>query len=823
MWTEYSRPLVGVFLDSSLRAFLVAASVATVLRAARVRCASVRHAAWTAVLCAMMLMPVLPHCVPTIAVPVSVPSPTAAAVPLPEEPEPSARVSAHPAVPSSNTASEVSQATVTQVQATPHPIWPPIALIGYGLGALALLSRLLLGWRVLGRIVRASRRIVLEADYEPVPMGIPVYESPLIATPVTAGLISRKILLPVAWNLWPDEKLRAVLAHELAHARRRDPLVSFLAGLNRCVFWFHPLAWWLERKLATTAEQACDDAAVLAIGNRRRYAEVLIDMSEEVRRSGGRLSWQGIGVHGRGRLGRRIDRVLRGDLFREMSRRRKFIVAFSCAASIFVIVACRLQQKAPAPLQENPQIAAQRARRKAETEFVKAARSMNAQQVADLEIQVKKNPEDLVALRKLLVFYAPISLEVPGEKGKWAPVCAQVIGEKPCIAARRPHVLWLIEHHPSDRLAGEWAALIFPTSLDPLPDPAGYAEARKLWLAQTARPDASVEALGNAARFFEVADKPLAEQMLLRAQTLDPKGHWSAELGRLYALVLRGANSSMPLNVVRSVSVAEANSAYAQEIRKKLAETSDPELLNSAAQYLERARLEQAGNKLGFDPAVLGQSYAERAERLDPQSGQARLQAYRQRVQERSVRLQEVLRDVPKDSQYQAISNLPESERFQFLPQLAITSYLDGEGIDYYKHDLASAKAAWERAGNYARDALQLAHSFVSSPDYGTAVYMGNLVLGLVTFREGDRQNAVKYLLAASRAPSSEDLDYSVHFHTRLTGYLLKYGERESVIKFLENLAHVVATQSVKNQLLEAAMQIRNGIQPFWYPREATQ
>ena len=136
------------------------------------------------------------------------------------------------------------------------------------------------------------------------------------------------------------------------------------------------------------------------------------------------------------------------------------------------------------------------------------------------------------------MFYAPVSEAVKGEQGKWAPICAQVIGEKECIAARRPHILRLIEQHPENKLAGDWGARIYPTSLDPLPDPAGYAEAKKLWLEQISRPDVTVAVLKNAAYFFEAADKPLAEKMMLRAQALDPKGHWSGSLGRLYAFVL---------------------------------------------------------------------------------------------------------------------------------------------------------------------------------------------------------------------------------------------------------------------------------------------
>jgi len=652
--------------------------------------------------------------------------------------------------------------------------------------------------------------------------GVRICESQLLAAPLTAGVSLPRIIHPASWTLWPEEKLRAVLAHELAHVGRRDPLVSLAARLNRCIFWFHPLAWWLERKLATTAEQACDDAGVRAIGKARRYAEVLLDMAEAVRRNGGRFSWQGVGVSGTGLLGKRIDRILRGDFFREVSRTRKALVALGCAAAVFVPVACRRQPAPPAPLREDPQYAEQRAKQKAQSDFYKAAQDMSPQQVAELEASLKKDPEDLVTLEKLLMFYAPISEEVKGEKGKWAPICAQVIGERECIAARRPHILWLIEHHPDNKLAGDWGARIFPTTLDPLADPAGYAAAKKLWLEKTSPSDVGVAVLKNAAAFFEASDKPLAEKMLLRAQALDPKGHYSYSLGRLYALVLVGSNSSMPLNVVRTVSAEEAHSAYAQEIRKKLAETTDAELLTTAADYLDPwARRLYENHKIDFDPVALAKSYLERAIQLNPQLLQAQTRLRNQRIVERSARLRVILQNVTKDAEYQTIAALPEAEQFEFLPGLAIGAYLEGENADYYKHDTTGAKAAWERARKYAQDGLRLASKLHDDPEYGTNIYMGNIVLGLVTFREGNRQAAVNYMLAASHAPAAEDLEYYVPFHIRLTGYLLKYGERESVIEFLERIAQVVSDR-YKTELLNAASQIRKGIQPIWYPRDRT-
>ncbi len=823
MLSDWNGTLFGIIMDSSLRVALVAAIVALILLLVRVRSSAVRHAAWTAVLCAMLLMPILPYCVPSITIPVPMPSVSIDATTVIPEGGPPAPVAESQAVlsPALDVASP--PAVGLGAPSDRKPIWPAVILVAYGMGLVLLASRLFMGWRSMVRLTTTSRRIVLDAEMQPTPLShcIPVRESERVAAPVTVGVLSASIILPIGWRLWPEEKLRAVLAHELAHIQRRDPLVSLLAYANHCIFWFHPLAWWLERKLAATAEHACDDAAVRAIGKARQYAEVLLDMAVAVRRSGGRLALQGVGIDGSGLLSQRIDRILRGDFFKEMSAMRKIMVALGCAAAIFLVVACRQQLAPPAPLQEDPKRAEELAQQKARSDFYQAATEMTPQQVAELEVTVKNNPEDLVSLEKLLMFYAPISKEVKGEKGRWAPICAQVIGEKECIAARRPHILWLIDHHPEHKMAGEWGVRIFPTSLDPLPDLSGYAAAKKLWLEKTSQPDASVAVLKNASYFLETADKPLTEKLLLRLQALDPKGGYSYSLGRLYAFVLVGANSSMPLNVVRTVSAADAKSSYAQEIRKKLAESTDADLLGTAATYLASSRQLHLEDKIGFDPGALANSYQERALQLNPQSTQARYAVRQYRAMSQGMRMAEMLRNVPKESQYQTVTALPETERFGFLPQLAMGSYEEGNSLDYYKHDTTGAKAAWERARKYAQDALQLAPKFRDNQDYGKAVYMGNIVLGLVTLRDGDKPGAVRYMLAASHAPASEDFDYYMMFHQKLTSYLLKYGARESVIEFLERIAPL-ANASQKAYMLDSADKIRKGIQPLWYPRDET-
>ena len=154
---------------------------------------------------------------------------------------------------------------------------------------------------------------------------------------MTVGAIRPVIVLPMAWRDWDADTLTAIIAHEVAHVRRHDASIDFAAHLNRAIFWFHPLAWWLERKLAMTAEHACDDAAARAIAAPGRYAEILVEMADVVRRNRGRLAWQAVGVNGAGLLDRRIDRLLRGDAFASASRGKKIAAWLGCVLAIATV------------------------------------------------------------------------------------------------------------------------------------------------------------------------------------------------------------------------------------------------------------------------------------------------------------------------------------------------------------------------------------------------------------------------------------------------------------------------------------------------------
>jgi beta-lactamase regulating signal transducer with metallopeptidase domain len=76
------------------------------------------------------------------------------------------------------------------------------------------------------------------------------------------GRVPRLLLPADLWQALTPEQRDTLLAHELAHLRRRDHWVRRLELLVLGLFWWHPVAWWARHELSE-AEEACCDAWVL--------------------------------------------------------------------------------------------------------------------------------------------------------------------------------------------------------------------------------------------------------------------------------------------------------------------------------------------------------------------------------------------------------------------------------------------------------------------------------------------------------------------------------------------------------------------------------
>lgn len=171
---------------------------------------------------------------------------------------------------------------------------------------------------------------------------------------VTWGLFRPVILVPRGASAWTDERLRLVLAHEMAHLARRDWLVQLVAECLRAVYWFNPLFWVACSRLRSESEHAADDRVLgLGVGN-TSYASHLVDLARS------------FSVHGRtwlpapsmarpSTLERRVVAMLNARLNRQpMSPRWQAAVPLLVMAVALPIAAASLAAGTPSGVLRDP-------------------------------------------------------------------------------------------------------------------------------------------------------------------------------------------------------------------------------------------------------------------------------------------------------------------------------------------------------------------------------------------------------------------------------------------------------------------------------------
>ena len=81
-----------------------------------------------------------------------------------------------------------------------------------------------------------------------------VVQSPEIASPALLGFLRPRLLLPERLlESFDRDALRLLFLHEIAHAKRRDILVNWLATAVHVVHWWNPLVAYASRPHAGRA------------------------------------------------------------------------------------------------------------------------------------------------------------------------------------------------------------------------------------------------------------------------------------------------------------------------------------------------------------------------------------------------------------------------------------------------------------------------------------------------------------------------------------------------------------------------------------------
>ncbi len=612
--------MLDYFIAISLRVALVGLTGLLAAALLRRSGAEARHAVWLAVLAGMLMMPLLTLGLPPLPIlpdwtatpPTSVPPPP---LDLPD--------------------------VVITLTGAPRPAvqpglswpeWSTVALAAYSLVALLLLLRV--AWAV--RRARAltqsatpvsDEALVRELEQAAALLGVAyplpeVLASTTVLVPMTAD---RAILLPADWTGWDSFSLRAVLLHELAHVRRRDWMTSLLAAANRALFWFHPISWWVERRLTGLAEEACDSAAIGATGDARRYAQTVLDFAAVMGRTGSRLDWASTAMARSSRVGQRIERILEGEVNKSRKMTRAAWAALTLAAipvlyaaavlnvakqEVLAMPAVSLPMAAASALSPAPQTAIQVQAQAPPPQVVpyqpdKDLRGapipgaiVSSTQVLELEARVKKNPHDLDARAQLAGYYFMNAMAEPF----------------------KTNVIWLTEYHPESNVH-ETYPLTTIDQRNPLLDSASYERLRSIWQRKAAENPANVDVLLHAARFLMFSDRELAERILADARTANPSDERPLRsLVSMYISSLTApvqsqfhANSQRVLSLLENSRDAELVGNVGSAIRPM-----EPVAVNGQIPPDALARFEE----MNQTRRQLSTKLLERAVALDPQNPQ---------------------------------------------------------------------------------------------------------------------------------------------------------------------------------------------------------
>lgn len=211
---------------------------------------------------------------------------------------------------------------------------------------------------------------------------------------------------------------------------------------------------------------------------------------------------------------------------------------------------------------------------------------LSEQEAQQLEEKLKADPENPSARIQLLGYYSRRRFD----------------SDDAC-KARQEHILWIIQHHPDSEIAG-----LPYTDLDPMLDGKSYYKAKELWLQQVKKHGKNTKVIANAANFFLIPSKDIAEELLKQGQSLEPDNpDWPERLGFLYMLQGRYGWSPQAAKEMmqKALEQYEKAASLTDDPRDRASLLSDLAETAFGAGKLEKAEnyalelLEKAGTKEG--------------------------------------------------------------------------------------------------------------------------------------------------------------------------------------------------------------------------------
>ena len=291
--------LVAAVLNSMWQAAIVAAAVWLALRTARRINAATRFAIWWAALAVVLVLPAAPWAVSSAR----------------EWLRPATIASARPRyAPPPGPVSAIELAPLLSVPETSARYWPAGVAALWALFLLRRSAGLLRSYLQVRRLKRNS-----SPSMELLPhsrRSSRVLLSSMVASPIAVGFAPPAVILPeTLGDRLSRQEMDHVLLHESAHLARWDDWTTLFARVLGAAFAWHPVVWFVLRRIEVERELACDEWVVARTQSAKGYARSLARLYE-LRFGGQHILQDGALVSGmfsnRGGLCERVEWLLKG-------------------------------------------------------------------------------------------------------------------------------------------------------------------------------------------------------------------------------------------------------------------------------------------------------------------------------------------------------------------------------------------------------------------------------------------------------------------------------------------------------------------------------
>lgn len=97
---------------------------------------------------------------------------------------------------------------------------------------------------------------------------VSMYTDASIQSPYITGILRPAVYLPDTFSREPGDvsPLKHVIAHELAHYKRKDTAWNMLGSVVLAFHWMNPLVWLMMRRMKADRELACDACVLEVLG-----------------------------------------------------------------------------------------------------------------------------------------------------------------------------------------------------------------------------------------------------------------------------------------------------------------------------------------------------------------------------------------------------------------------------------------------------------------------------------------------------------------------------------------------------------------------------